>query len=311
LRRGVEDGDALVITAALVLYAEVMGMLKAFFLLSLVVGFCESGKYDRSITVFSPEGDLLQVKYAEKAVQKGLPVIALSNGEDSVVFCFERAQSQRLQLCRTSEKFIKIDEHAFMSFSGLMADGRALAKKIRIECQKYRFQLGEAPPIEYIAARVGDIQYSYTRKGGARPFGVSCLVAGFDHAGDGCPRLFRVDPFGAFGQWSAGVVGARSTQAEEALLANLYKMGEEKHQAHPPGSGGVLSRLRNLTVKELAELGLKSLSQVSEKEKVESDVQTYDVVSIHRSSFSEISLQRIENITLSSNSTHIQELEKI
>lgn len=33
----------------------------------------------------------------------------------------------------------------------------------------------------------------YTQSGGVRPFGVSLLVAGYDHNG---PQLFQVDPSG-------------------------------------------------------------------------------------------------------------------
>ena len=42
----------------------------------------------------------------------------------------------------------------------------------------------------------------YTQSGGVRPFGVSCLVAGYDNDG---PQLFQVDPSGvihAFGNLS-------------------------------------------------------------------------------------------------------------
>ena len=35
------------------------------------------------------------------------------------------------------------------------------------------------------------IMQEYTQSGGVRPFGVSCLVAGFDDDG---PQLFQVDP---------------------------------------------------------------------------------------------------------------------
>ena len=45
----------------------------------------------------------------------------------------------------------------------------------------------------------------YTQSGGVRPFGVSLLVAGMD--GDGVPRLFQVDPSGAYFGWKATAIG--------------------------------------------------------------------------------------------------------
>lgn len=45
----------------------------------------------------------------------------------------------------------------------------------------------------------------YTQSGGVRPFGVSLLVAGID--GDCVPRLFQVDPSGAYFGWKATAIG--------------------------------------------------------------------------------------------------------
>ena len=39
----------------------------------------------------------------------------------------------------------------------------------------------------------------YTQSNGRRPFGISCLIAGFDH--DGTPHLFQTDPSGTYHEW--------------------------------------------------------------------------------------------------------------
>ena len=49
------------------------------------------------------------------------------------------------------------------------------------------------------------VMQEYTQSGGVRPFGVSLLVAGMD--GDGVPRLFQVDPSGAYFGWKATAIG--------------------------------------------------------------------------------------------------------
>ena len=44
----------------------------------------------------------------------------------------------------------------------------------------------------------------YTQSGGVRPFGISLLVIGYD---DDKPRLYQVDPSGAYFAWYATAIG--------------------------------------------------------------------------------------------------------
>ena len=73
------------------------------------------------------------------------------------------------------------------TFSGLQADARVLIDKARLECQSFRFSLEDEPTLEYVAKNVAEIKQKYTQKGGVRPFGISCFLAGIQ---DGKPRLF-------------------------------------------------------------------------------------------------------------------------
>lgn len=47
--------------------------------------------------------------------------------------------------------------------------------------------------------RNGGVQ-KYTQSGGVRPFGISCLITGFDHD-DPTPRLYMTEPSGIFSAW--------------------------------------------------------------------------------------------------------------
>ena len=55
----------------------------------------------------------------------------------------------------------------------------------------------------------------YTQSGGVRPFGVSILVAGLD--ADKTPRLYQVDPSGAYFAWKATAIGKNYINAKNFL----------------------------------------------------------------------------------------------
>ena len=60
----------------------------------------------------------------------------------------------------------------------------------------------------------------YTQSGGVRPFGVSLLVAGMD--GDGVPRLFQVDPSGAYFGWKATAIGKVGKMCMRRLFVLIF-----------------------------------------------------------------------------------------
>ncbi|CAM9336642.1 unnamed protein product, partial [Chrysoparadoxa australica] len=212
--------------------------LQSWFVLLLHVSL-GSAMYDRALTVFSPQGELLQVTYAEEAARRGSPVAAASNGRDCIALCVaappwlgshedggdqedtDTTNSSLSLLANSSEshrqKLCKVDEHVWLAFAGLSADGRVLVGKVRLECQQYRYTYGTAPPVEHVTRFVSEMQHRYTRLGGARPFGVSCIVVGFDE--EGHPRVFRNDPSGSFAEWRATATGKDSPKAMEVLEA--------------------------------------------------------------------------------------------
>ena len=73
--------------------------------------------YDRAVSMFSPDGRLLQVEYAKKTVQQGSTTIGVVCKE-GIVLLAEKKTASKLVIPEAIDKIYEIDSHIAASFAG-------------------------------------------------------------------------------------------------------------------------------------------------------------------------------------------------
>lgn len=168
--------------------------------------------YDRAITMFSPDGRLLQVEYAKKTVRQGSTAIGMVCS-DGILFVADKRIVDKLVIPESVEKIFQIDDHIGATASGILSDARVLIERAQVKAQQNKVTYDAPVDTITVVKDICSLKQICTQSGGLRPFGVSIIVGGIDN--EGTPRLFETDPTGIFFQFKATVIGEGEPEIEE------------------------------------------------------------------------------------------------
>ena len=135
--------------------------------------------YDRSITMFSPDGRLLQVEYAKKTVKQGSTAIGIAC-KDGVVLVADKRVTSKLLVPEAIEKMFKVDDHIGATAAGIISDARVLVDRVQLKAQQHSVTYDSKIDVLSIVKDICDLKQICTQSAGLRPFGVSMLVAGVE-----------------------------------------------------------------------------------------------------------------------------------
>ncbi|OGM02261.1 proteasome endopeptidase complex, archaeal, alpha subunit [Candidatus Woesearchaeota archaeon RBG_13_36_6] len=196
--------------------------------------------YDRAITMFSPDGRLLQVEYAKKTVRQGSTAIGFAC-KDGVLLVTDKRIVDKLVVPEAVEKIFQIDDHIIATASGILSDARILVERAQLRAQQNQVTYDTPIDTLSIVKDIANLKQLVTQSGGFRPFGVSLLIAGIDEDG---PKVFETDPTGIFFQYWACAIGEGEIEVEE-VLHKEYK--------------------QDMTVEECLKLAIKALTKFLDK----------------------------------------------
>ncbi len=132
--------------------------------------------YDRAITMFSPDGRLLQVEYAKKTVRQGSTAIGVVCS-DGVLLVTDKRIVDNLIVTESVEKIWQIDDHIGATASGILSDARVLIERAQLKAQQHKVTYDTAVDVITIVKDIANLKQICTQSGGLRPFGVSVLIA--------------------------------------------------------------------------------------------------------------------------------------
>mmetsp|Transcript_6029 Transcript_6029/g.5756 ORF Transcript_6029/g.5756 Transcript_6029/m.5756 type:complete len:278 (+) Transcript_6029:54-887(+) len=173
-------------------------------------------QYDTDVTVWSPEGRLLQVEYAMESVKQGSACVGLRSSNYAVIGALKRSVSE---LSAHQKKILEIDDHIAVGIAGLTADARTLAKWMRNECLNHKYVYGTPMIGGKLVTDLADRHQRTTQTYVRRPYGVGLLVATYDKTG---PHLYQTCPSGNIYEYYASAIGARS-QSGRTYLEKVYE----------------------------------------------------------------------------------------
>jgi len=175
-------------------------------------------RYDRALTVFSPEGRLYQVEYALEAVRRGTLAVAIKSNED-VCLAAQIKIPTNLMDADSIDKIFQIDDHIGVAISGLHADSRVLINYSRVQAQSFRLTYDEPVRLNMLVKTIADLKQIYTQYGGIRPFGCSLFFIAVDNTG---PHIYTTSPSGIYRSYKAFALGSGEASAREYIGKN-YK----------------------------------------------------------------------------------------
>lgn len=196
--------------------------------------------YDRTATMFSPEGHLLQVEYAEKAIRLGSPSLGMVCSDGVFIIAHKRVKDN-LIVQKSRNKIYEIDSHIIASVAGILSDARVLVEKAQLISQQNKITYDSPVEPELVVKEISNIKQQFSQYGGSRPFGVSLMIAGINN---GEPELHTSDVTGNYFTYYANAIGEGDEKIKE-ILREKYK--------------------QTLTIKEGVKLALEIFEKIQEK----------------------------------------------
>lgn len=146
------------------------------------------GTYDKNLNIFSPEGEILQLQFANSASNRGNLIFGTCSHFNSYLISIcEKTDN----LSNPKKKNFSISENLGMISQGVLGDSKFIHKYLQKNKTEYEYSFDRQYPLSLCILDVRKIFFQNTFDQNSRPFGVKIFLAGYDFNG---PILSSISP---------------------------------------------------------------------------------------------------------------------
>lgn len=152
--------------------------------------------YDRSVTTFSPSGELLQVDYSRAATERSSGTLLAAIYHESILLLRKIQSNKDVPTAKTSLPLFPLSNNLFYVAApgSLSGDVTFLVRHVRQYLAEYTMQYGEeVPTMTEIAQYISKIHHQFTITAGFRPLACRGWLMGYDIASSKQARIVQVD----------------------------------------------------------------------------------------------------------------------
>ncbi|KAL6122046.1 hypothetical protein NUSPORA_00968 [Nucleospora cyclopteri] len=176
-------------------------------------------EYQDSIGIFSPDGRLYQVEYAQNASNQG-SAVCLNIMNNKIYAFYDNKQINNLH--KQENKLHKIDDNIFILFSGIRPDSYVIMDEALYMIYAHKLQTTEKIQIKSLASKIATYKQKYTVRENFRPFGLRTVLLGFEENGE--PRIYIIEADGNYAEYEKCAVGFKAENLMEDMQKNSHEM---------------------------------------------------------------------------------------
>nr|8ADN_C Chain C, Proteasome subunit alpha type-4 [Vairimorpha necatrix]8ADN_Q Chain Q, Proteasome subunit alpha type-4 [Vairimorpha necatrix] len=169
-------------------------------------------EYENALGIFSPDGRLIQVEYAQQASEQG-SLVVFSSDTNEICLSIETKTHNKMLIDQNKLLPVDKDLNIWYTFSGIKPDSYKVLNEARLICRNYKIKTGTNISFDELAYELSLYKQKFTLDSSMRPFGIrSILLQVKDMA-----KIYVLEPDGNYSEYKCGAVGQKSVSVCEYL----------------------------------------------------------------------------------------------